>query len=101
NTGGTVAIKNSSSIVNNAGLADDGSEVSPDDVLNLGVLYRETTSTIGILDGNPVILLDPGAAQLQIHDVSVTEGNTGTVAAEFTVTLTAASTQTITVAYAT
>lgn len=37
----------------------------------------------------------------RISDVTVTEGNTGTVAATFTVTLSAASTQPITVAYAT
>lgn len=38
---------------------------------------------------------------LSISDANVTEGNTGTVAATFTVTLSAASTQTITVAYVT
>ena len=39
--------------------------------------------------------------RLRIGDVTVTEGNTGTVAATFTVTLSAASTQPVTVAYAT
>ena len=43
----------------------------------------------------------PLPPSLRIGDVTVTEGNTGTVAATFTVTLSAASTETITVAYAT
>jgi Calx-beta domain/FG-GAP-like repeat len=53
------------------------------------------------------VLLNDGAwpdlntPQLQIRDVTVTEGNTGTVAAVFTVTLSAASDQSVTVAYAT
>jgi hypothetical protein len=49
-----------------------------------------------------VLLNDGGKATvwLLINDVTVTEGNTGTVAATFTVTLSAASTETITVAYA-
>ena len=46
-------------------------------------------------DGGP---LPPS---LRINDVTVTEGNTGTVAATFAVTLSAAGTETITVAYAT
>jgi hypothetical protein len=29
--------------------------VSIEDVLNLGVLYLDRTSTIGVLDGNPAI----------------------------------------------
>jgi probable HAF family extracellular repeat protein len=44
----------------------------------------------------------PGSPWIQIADApAVTEGNTGTVAATFTVTLSVASTQTVTVAYAT
>jgi hypothetical protein len=70
-------------------------------VSNLGVVYQDATSTIGVLFGNPAIPLDPNAPQLQIHDVTVAEGNAGTVAAAFTVTLSAASTQTVTVAFAT
>ena len=41
------------------------------------------------------------SSRSRIDDATVTEGNTGTVAATFTVTLSAASTQTITVDYAT
>ncbi|MBC7820484.1 MAG: VCBS repeat-containing protein [Planctomycetaceae bacterium] len=43
----------------------------------------------------------PPPPALRIGDRTVTEGNTGTIAATFTVTLSAASTETITVAYAT
>jgi hypothetical protein len=43
----------------------------------------------------------PPPPALRIGDVTVTEGNTGTVAATFTVTLSATSAQTIAVAYAT
>jgi hypothetical protein len=43
----------------------------------------------------------PPLPTIRIHDVTVTEGNTGTVAAPFFVSLSAASTQPITVAYAT
>jgi Calx-beta domain/FG-GAP-like repeat/FG-GAP repeat len=43
----------------------------------------------------------PLPPSLRINDVTVAEGNTGTVAATFAVTLSAASAETITVAYAT
>jgi hypothetical protein len=88
---GAVIVEHSSSITGNTG----------GDVSNLGVVYQDTSSTIGVLLGNPAIPLDPTAPQLQIHDVTVTEGNAGTVTAAFTVTLSAASTQTVTVAFAT
>jgi hypothetical protein len=42
-----------------------------------------------------------GAPSLAINDVTVTEGNTGTTSATFSVSLSAASTQTVTVHYAT
>src|SRR4051794_27087311 len=42
-----------------------------------------------------------GAPTLYIDDVSVTEGNSGTTNAIFTVTLSPASTQTVSVAYST
>jgi hypothetical protein len=89
--GGTVTVENASSVTGNI----------PDDVYNLGLVYLDGTSTIGILNGNPAIPLDPNAPQLRIGDAAVTEGNTGTVATTFTVTLTAASPQTVTVGYAT
>lgn len=56
------------------------------------------SNTISVLlnDGGP---WTPPPPSVQINDVTVTEGNTGTVAATFTVTLSASSTQSITVAY--
>jgi hypothetical protein len=50
NRGGTVTVENSSSITGNS--ASDGA-----DVYNGGVLYLDSTSTIGVLDGNPPILI--------------------------------------------
>ena len=44
---------------------------------------------------------DDAAPTLSINDVTVTEGNTGTVNATFTVTLSAASSQQVTVNFAT
>ncbi len=50
---GTVAVKNSSSITgNDSGIGEDASS---EDVHDLGVLYLDRTSTIGVLDGNPAI----------------------------------------------
>ena len=42
---GKLTVKNFSSITGNAS----------DDVYNLGVLYLDSTSTIGVFDGNPAI----------------------------------------------
>jgi hypothetical protein len=56
---------------------------------------------------NVAVLLNDGVwagqttPQVQIGDATVTEGNTGTASASFTVTLSAPSTQPVTVAYAT
>ncbi|MGI8978373.1 MAG: Calx-beta domain-containing protein [Pirellulaceae bacterium] len=98
-TSGTVTVVNSSSITANNGGPYDW--VAAEDVNNLGVVYLDDTSTIGVLSGNPAIPLESNAPQLQIRDVTIAEGNTGTTSATFTVTLSAASTETITVAYAT
>ncbi len=91
--GGTVLVENSSSVTGNWG--------NYGDVYNLGVVYLDGTSTIGVLHGNAAIPFDPNAPNLQIRDVAVLEGNTGSVAAKFTITLSAPSTKTISVAYAT
>src|SRR5262249_38084442 len=48
--GSVITVKNSSSITGN--FAPDGSGA---DVYNRGVLYKDGTSTIGILDGNPAV----------------------------------------------
>ena len=47
---GTVIVKNSSTITGNTAPAGFGA-----DVYNLGVLYLDSTSMIGILDGNPAV----------------------------------------------
>jgi hypothetical protein len=47
---GTATVKNSSSITGNTAPAGFGA-----DVYNLGVLYLDSTSIIGILDGNPAM----------------------------------------------
>jgi hypothetical protein len=59
-----------------------------------------TNATIG--DGLGVgTIIDDDTAVLSINDVSVTEGNSGTADANFTVSLLSASTQTVTVDWAT
>jgi len=63
-------------------------------------------ATANSSEGSGSVLLNDGSwtpppPSLGINDVTLTEGNAGTVAAVFTVTLSAASTQPITVAYAT
>lgn len=92
--GGTVTVENSSNITGNTYFTGA-------DVYNLGVVYLDSTSTIGSLHGTPPIPFNSNAPQMQIGDATVTEGNTGTVAAQFTVTLSASSSKTVTVAYAT
>src|SRR5262249_53693092 len=52
-------------------------------------------------NGNWPPVAPPPGVSIAIGDRTVAEGNTGTVAATFTVTLSAASTQPVTVAYAT
>jgi hypothetical protein len=54
---GTVTVKNSSSITGNTISADTASGYAAEDLDNLGVLYLDSTSTIGILEGNPAILI--------------------------------------------
>ena len=47
---GTVTVKNASSLTLNTG-------GDTEDFYNLGVLYLDGTSTIGVLNGNPAILI--------------------------------------------
>ena len=54
---GTVTVKNSSSITGNTISADTVTGYAAEDFDNLGVVYLDSTSTIGILDGNPPILI--------------------------------------------
>jgi len=64
-------------------------------------LSGATNATIARAQGTGTILNDDTAPTLSINDVSVPEGNSGTANAVFTVTLSAASTSTTTVNYAT
>ena len=65
--------------------------ISNPTVANLGAI---TSHTYTITDNDPI-------PSLSINNVSVTEGNSGTVNADFTVTLSAASGRTVTVDYST
>jgi len=64
-------------------------------------LINPTNATIADAQGQGTITDDDGLPSIAINDVTVTEGNTGTVNANFTVTLSAASGQQVTVDYAT
>lgn len=64
-------------------------------------LSGQTNSTIADASGRGVITNDDAAPTLSINDVTVTEGNSSTTNATFTVTLTGATKNTTTVSYAT
>ena len=97
---GTLIVQDASRIEGNyAFWHDQGGSGS--DVHNAGVVYQDDTSAIGSVVGNPAVVYDPNAPQLRIGDVTVAERNTGTTFATFTVTLTGAGTQTVSVAYST
>ena len=66
-------------------------------------LSAPSKATLADAQGQGTITNDDVAPlpTLSINDVTVTEGNAGTIAAQFTVTLSAASTSTVTVNYAT
>lgn len=64
-------------------------------------LSGQTNSTIADASGRGVITNDDGTPTLSINDVTVTEGNSGTVNATFTVTLTVASGLPVSVNYQT
>jgi len=64
-------------------------------------LSGATNATIADSQGVGTITDDDPSPTLAINDVTVTEGNTGTINAVFTVTLSAVSGQTVTVNYAT
>lgn len=74
----------------------------PDETFRV-VLSNPMNATIQDGDATGTILNDDGPAlpRLDIGDATVTEGQAGSTAASFVVTLSAASTKTITVAYAT
>ena len=66
-------------------------------------LTAPSKATLADAQGQGTITNDDSAAlpTLSIGDVTVTEGNSGTIAAQFSVTLSAASTSTVTVSFAT
>jgi glucose/arabinose dehydrogenase len=73
----------------------------PNETFNVNLSNVSANATIADNQGVGTINNDEAQPTLSINDVSVTEGNTGTVAASFTVTLSGASSQTITANYAT
>jgi len=81
-------------------LGDTAIESTETFVVNLS---NPVNATLGVSQGVGTILDNdaPPPPALSINDVTVTEGNTGSVGAVFTVSLPAASTQTVTVQYAT
>lgn len=64
-------------------------------------LTGPVNATIGDAQGVGTVLNDDGQPSISINDTSVVEGVTGTTTATFTVSLSAASSQTVTVNYAT
>ena len=64
-------------------------------------LSSPTDATIAVAQGTGTITDDDATPTLAINNVSVTEGNSGTINAVFTVTMSAASGRTVTVNYAT
>src|SRR5207237_2636969 len=64
-------------------------------------LSSPVNATIADGTANATLLNDDGLPALSIDDVAVTEGNTGTVSAGFTITLSHTSDQAVSVAYQT
>jgi hypothetical protein len=79
-------------------LGDTLSEINETFVVNLS---GATNATVADAQGVATIVNDDALPTLSINDVSITEGNSGTTNATFTVSLSSASGQTITVNYAT
>jgi hypothetical protein len=78
-----------------------GDALDEDDETYTVTLSSPTNATISDASGAGVITDDDPTPTLSINDVTVTEGDAGTVDASFTVTLSAASGRTVTVQYAT
>ena len=74
--------------------------LEPNETFNVN-LSTPTNATIGDSQGVCTIINDDTQPTISIGDVAVTEGNVGTTTAVFTVSLSNATTQTVTVNYAT
>ena len=74
--------------------------VEPDETFFVN-LSNPTNATLADSQGQGTITDNDPAPSLSINDVTVTEGNSGSVNADFTLSLSAASGQTVTVNYAT
>jgi hypothetical protein len=81
-------------VVVNGDLLDEANETFLVDLSNA------VNATIADNQGQGTITDNEGIPSLSIDDVTVTEGDSGTVNATFTVTLSAASSQAVTVDYA-
>jgi large repetitive protein len=68
-------------------------------VADIELISDEPFVFVGLNDGNWPPVPPPPVPSITIHDSTVAEGSTGTVAATFSLTLSATSTQTVTVAY--
>ncbi|HEX2914300.1 MAG TPA: Calx-beta domain-containing protein [Chloroflexia bacterium] len=76
------------------------SKLEPDETFSVN-LSNPTNAIIGTATGTGTITNDDGVPTLAINDVSQAEGNSGTTAFNFTVTLSNPSAQPVTVDYAT
>ncbi len=85
----TVAV----TILNSASVGSRTLNAALTKAANDNVLASPTSATLTILD--------PGLPNLYVNDVAVTEGNSGTTLATFTVSISVPSTNTVTVNYAT
>jgi uncharacterized protein with beta-barrel porin domain len=97
-TGQTIAAGSTSATFTVPVLGDTLNEPNETFVVNVSSV---TGATVADAQGVGTIINDDAAPSLSINDVWVTEGNAGTATATLTVTLPAASGQTVTVNYAT
>ena len=90
----TIAAGQTSGTIDVPIVGDTVAESNDQFVVNLS---NPTNATIADAQGVGTIINDDAGPGLSINDVTVTEGNSGTTNATFTITLAAASTQTVSV----